>query len=81
MARPSEEHQARRSLEWIPLLRPYTGSHPAAARGWIAERAHDPERVIGPRRLRLGHLRLYVSEAIERVTGARLFEYRNYRLV
>jgi hypothetical protein len=79
--RPSEEHQARRQLEWIPLLRPYAGAHPAAAREWIAERAHDPERTIGPRRLRVGHLRLYASELIERLTGARLFEYRNYRLV
>ena len=34
--------------------------------------------VVGPRRFRLGHLRLYLSDWIERVTGIRLFEYRNY---
>jgi hypothetical protein len=67
-------------LEWMPLLRPFTGTHPAAARDWIAQRAHDPERVIGPRRFKLEHLRFYVSDWIERLTGARLFEFRNYEL-
>ena len=70
-----------RPLDWIPLLRRYTGPHPAAAAAWMAERSRDPGRVIGPRRLRLGDIRLYVSDAIERVTGARVFEFRNYELV
>jgi hypothetical protein len=69
------------ALEWIPLLKPFTGTHPAAAREWIAERAHDPERVIGPRRLKPEHVRFYVSDWIERLTGARIFEFRNYELV
>ena len=68
-------------LDWIPLLRRYTGPHPAAAAAWMAERSRDPGRVIGPRRLRLGDIRFYVSDAIERVTGARVFEFRNYEVV
>src|SRR5919106_1643608 len=74
----SAREQARGHLEWIPLLRPFAGAHPRAAREWIAERAHDPERIIGPRRFKPAHLRFYVSDWIERVTGARLFEFRNY---
>ena len=77
----TERDQARGHLEWIPLLRPFTGTHPRAAQDWIAARAHDAERVIGPRQFRPSHLRLYVSDWIERLTGARLFEFRNYRLV
>lgn len=73
--------QARRRLEWIPLLRPFDGRHPTAARDWIAARAHDPERVIGRRRFKVAHLRFYVSDWIERLTGRRLFEFRNYELV
>jgi hypothetical protein len=61
-------------------LKPFTGTHPAAAADWIAPRAHDPDRVIGPRQFKLEHLRFYVSDWIERVTGARLFEFRNYEL-
>jgi len=76
-----DKEQARGHLEWIPLLRPFTGTHPAAAREWIAPRAHDPERVIGPRRFKLEHLRFYLSDWIERLTGARVFEFRNYELV
>jgi hypothetical protein len=33
---------------------------------------------VGAPRLRLAHLRLYLSDWIERLTGVRLFEYRNY---
>ena len=69
------------SLDWIPLLQPFRGEHPAAARAWIAERSHDPERVIGPRHFKLEHLRFYVSDWIERLTGARVFEFRNYQVV
>ncbi|HET9384711.1 MAG TPA: hypothetical protein VFO67_06160, partial [Gemmatimonadales bacterium] len=76
-----DKEQARGFLEWIPLLRDFTASHPAAAREWIAERAHDPDRVIGPRRFKPEHVRFYISDWIERLTGARVFEFRNYVVV
>jgi hypothetical protein len=76
-----KKEQARGFLEWIPLLRPFTATHPAAARAWIAERNHDPERVIGPARFKPEHVRFYISDWIERLTGARVFEFRNYEVV
>lgn len=76
-----DKEQARGFLEWIPLLRDFTGDHPAAAHDWIAQRAHDPERVIGPARFRPEHVRFYISDWIERLTGARVFEFRNYEVV
>ena len=76
-----DKEQARGFLEWIPLLRRFTGTHPAAARDWIAPRAHDPERVVGPARFKPEHIRFYLSDWIERLTGARVFEFRNYELV
>lgn len=67
------------SLYWTPLLRRFTGAHPFAAQAWVASRrAASAGRAVGPRRLRLAHVRLYLSDWIERLTGARLFEYRNY---
>ena len=67
------------ALGWTPLLRPFNGAHPDAAQSWIApRRAAAAGWTTGPPRLRLSHLRLYVSDWIERLTGARLFEYRNY---
>jgi len=75
-----DKEQARGHLEWIPLLKPFTGTHPAAARNWIEPRAHDPERVVGPPHFKVEHLRYYLSDWIERATGARLFEFRNYEL-
>jgi hypothetical protein len=72
---------ARGTLEWMPLLRPFHGAHPAVAREWIAANALQPHPAIAPRHFQPAHLRLYVSDLIERMTGARLFEFRNYTLV
>lgn len=77
----SAREQARGYLEWLPLLKPFSGAHPAAAREWIEARRIDPDRRIGPRRLKPEHLRFYVSDWIERLTGRRVFEFRNYQLV
>lgn len=78
----SAEREAKRPLlPWIPGLRRFTGQHPAAAREYVAARAVDPERLVEPRHFELKHLRFYASDVIERLTGARVFEYRNYRLV
>jgi hypothetical protein len=68
-------------LDWVPGIRPFRGTHPAAARTWIEARRVDPERVIAPRAFRWRFLRYYLSGAIERLTGVRLFEFRNYTLV
>jgi len=67
------------ALAWIPLLQPYRGQHPAVAREWIADQSHRP--LIGPQRFKLEHLRFYFSDWIERLTGARVFEFRNYQVV
>ena len=68
-------------LAWVPGIRSFSGTHPAVARGWIEERKADPERVIAPRRFRWRFLRYYLSSAIERLTGVRVFEFRNYKIV
>jgi hypothetical protein len=68
-------------LAWIPGIRPFEGDHPTAAREWIAGRFEDPERVIAPRRFRWHHVRYYISGWIERLTGVRVFEFRNYTIV
>jgi hypothetical protein len=72
---------SRPLLAWMPGIRPFAGSHPAVARGWIEARRYDPDRVIEPRRFRWRFLRYYISEAIERLTGVRVFEFRNYKIV
>jgi hypothetical protein len=77
----SAREQERGYLEWLPLLKRFTGSHPRAAYEWVRERMTDPERRIGPRHFRLEHLRFYMSDWIERLTGERIFEFRNYQLV
>jgi hypothetical protein len=69
---------AQETLNRTPLLRRFAGAHPEVVAPWVAARRRGAGRAVGPRRLRLGHVRLYLSDWIERLTGARLFEYRNY---
>jgi hypothetical protein len=76
-----DRREAAPELEWTPGLRPFTGAHPRVARDWIAARRGTGTTPVLRPRLRVGDLRYYVSAAIERLTGARVFEYRNYVLV
>ena len=79
---PWRKHQdaARPLLPWIPGIRRFRGAHPAVAQEWIdARRAHG--ELVAPRRWEGHHLKLVLSGAIERVSGWRAFEYRNYELV
>src|SRR5688572_22463881 len=71
----SKEREARRPLlPWFPGLTRFHGSHPATAREWVDARRHDAERRVEPPRFKAEFLRYYLSAAIERVTGARVFE-------
>ncbi len=63
-------------------LRRFEGEHPEAVRPWLEERsfAFDPEEAEPPPR-DLRTLKVRISDAVERWTGHRLFEHRNYRLI
>ena len=75
---PSEQAAV---LRWFPGLRPFLGSHPLVAREWVATHATDPDRVVTPPFFEKEHLRFYASDLVERLTGIRPFEFRNYTLV
>lgn len=78
----SKDREAGRALlPWFPGLRPFRGTHPAVAAEWVQRRRRDPERQVEPPHFEAEHLRFYASDVIERVTGARVFEFRNYKLV
>jgi hypothetical protein len=78
----SREREARRPLlPWFPGLTRFAGSHPAVAREWVDARRHDVERRVEPPHFEPEFLRFYASDIIERLTGARVFEFRNYTVV
>ncbi len=70
---------SRPMLPWFPGLQRFRGEHPAAVRDWIAARSGTGSYVEPPHFHR-EHLRIWASMGIERVTGWRPFEYRNYTL-
>ena len=76
--RPVGEEQPL--VPWIPGLRRFTGTHPAAAQAYVA-RWRGQTAPVGPRRFKPAFLRFWLSGVIERATGRRVFEFRNYEEV
>lgn len=71
----------RALLRWFPGLRPFVGTHPAVAAGWVAAHAEDPDRRVTPPFFEWEHIRFHLSDLVERLTGERYFEFRNYELL
>jgi hypothetical protein len=67
-------------LPWIPGIRRFEGQHPVVVHDWIADRRTD-EELIESRRIQSHHIRQLISLGVERFTGWRPFEYRNYSVV
>ena len=57
------------------------GTLPAVAREWVDARRLDVARRVEAPHFQPEFLRFYASDVIERLTGARIFEFRNYTVV
>lgn len=68
---------ARPLLPWFPGLRPFRGHHPTPVAEWIGARRAGPP-LIEPPRWRGRDLTARAAFVVERVTGWRPFEFRNY---
>jgi hypothetical protein len=66
-------------LPWAPGLRPFLGTHPTPVLDWVLARQSVGTQVE-PATFQRDHLKLWLSLAIERLTGWRPFEFRNYTL-
>lgn len=75
------EREGRDLLPWLPGLAPFEGAHPALVREWIAARAAQTTDGIAPYRWRWRFVRYWASMLVERATGWRPFEFRNYERV
>lgn len=64
-------------LPWFPGIVPFTGAHPEVAEEWIAAR-RTTEALVAPGRWTRTHVGALASLWVERATGWRPFEYRNY---
>lgn len=62
-------------------LMPYGGSHPAVAMPWIAERESRLPPDLLPLRWSVRQAQIAVLHGLERLTGWRPFEFRNYTMV
>ncbi|HWA15323.1 MAG TPA: glycosyltransferase [Gemmatimonadales bacterium] len=65
-------------LPWDVGLTRFTGQHPELMQAWIAERRSRMSPGFAPRRWDLRRLSLLATYGIERLTGWRPFERRNY---
>jgi len=77
-----EEEWGKWDFERPRGLQPFTGTHPAAIRDWIASREwpYRPEEYESPD-WDYDEIRSWLSDRVESATGWRMFEHRNYRLL
>ena len=75
------EREGRDLLPWLPGLAPFAGPHPAPIREWLAPRRAAAADGTAPFRWRWSYLRYWASMGVERLTGWRPFEFRNYERV
>lgn len=68
-------------LPWAPGLHPYSRPHPAPVAAWVAERSGDGTAEVGPYHFRREWVSFYASMLVERLTGWRPLEFRNYTRV
>jgi len=62
-------------------LTPYRGGHPAVARDWIAQRERRVPAGPLPIRWNARQVQIALLHGLERLTGWRPFEFRNYTIV
>lgn len=74
------QDQDRPLLPWIPGITAFREAHPAPVREWIAAR-RTAENLIEPSQWTRQQVQLAASLWVERLTGWRPFEYRNYTVV
>lgn len=68
----------RGALPWEVGLRRFTGRHPAVMTDWLARRATGGATAFAPSPWTPRRLAILASLGVERLTGWRPFEYRNY---
>ncbi|MBI4513168.1 MAG: glycosyltransferase [Gemmatimonadetes bacterium] len=75
---PEWQKRTRYSFRRIPGLRRFEGSHPGVMRGWIERDRWDFEPRDYPRDWSWKSVKAILSDAVERASGWRPFEHRNY---
>lgn len=61
-------------------LRPFTGTHPRVMGAWIEQHKNDIDIMNLPLKLTAKDIRLIISDTIEKHTGYRIGEYKNFIL-
>lgn len=74
------QDRERPLMPWIPGITRFDGAHPTPVREWIAARRTD-DVLVSPRGWQRRDVALAASLLVERATGWRPFEYRNYTTV
>lgn len=75
-----DKDPVRPLLPWFPGLRPFVDKHPTTVAEWIAARRRSEQLVEAPK-WGAKEVTARVTFALERVSGWRPFEFRNYTLV
>jgi len=78
-------HDYESSDEWsykkVFGLKQFKGTHPSIMKKWIDNNKNDLTLASLENDFKLKHIRMALSDALEKVTGYRMGEFKNYKLV
>ncbi len=78
-----KEHNASEDWEYNKVfgLIPYKGTHPKVMHSWIEKNQNDLTLATLKSNFKFKHIRMAISDFIEKYTGIRLGEFKNYRII
>lgn len=62
-------------------LKPFTGTHPQVMKQWIEDNKNDLDILALPLKFEWKNIGLAISDAVESLTGYRIGEYKNFKLI
>lgn len=78
-----EDHETKDEFSYKRIwgVKPFQGTHPHLMDRWVKENKNEIDMMALPRAYHMGDLNLMISDFIEYLTGYRIGEYRNFKVV
>jgi hypothetical protein len=78
-----EDYETKEEFQYKRIwgVQPFKGTHPKIMEKWVKENRNEVDMMKLPRAYHMGDLDLMISDFIESITGYRIGEYRNFKVV
>lgn len=78
-----EDHVSKEDFSYKRIwgVKPFRGTHPQLMSQWVQDNRNEIDMMSLPRAYHMGDVNLMISDFIEYLTGYRIGEYRNFKVI